>query len=136
MNGIPWRCENEYCLHRGRWWLSVHGVVSCLNCHPPAFPEFVRATGDAADAPLVLASCSRELADRPGPIAQDRPRTPDDALSLGKTVWIMRGDRMPEKVSADKARRKTEVPPDVTHWCCEGDPQWTPYVRPGVEASR
>ncbi len=30
------------------WWLSVHGQIVCGLCHPPAYPELVRAWVPAA----------------------------------------------------------------------------------------
>lgn len=24
------------------WWLSIHGVLICGNCHPPAVPELIK----------------------------------------------------------------------------------------------
>jgi hypothetical protein len=48
-----WRCLNRFCLHKTGWWLSVHGVLNCLNCVPPAFPHLVVARGTEADAPEV-----------------------------------------------------------------------------------
>jgi hypothetical protein len=30
------------------WWLSVHDVVVCGRCHPPAYPEHVKAWIPAA----------------------------------------------------------------------------------------
>ena len=47
----PWTCQNPFCRHKGRWWLSPLGVLNCANCVPPAFPELVVAAGDAETAP-------------------------------------------------------------------------------------
>jgi hypothetical protein len=123
MDGIPWRCLNAYRCHReDRWWLSVHGIILCLDCQPPASPDLVKAMGDASDAPLVCPDNKRELAD--GRI--DRPSDPNDAPTLNRPLWILRAGGMPEKVEAKGKRRKLEIPPDVTHWAYEGEP-WTPY---------
>jgi hypothetical protein len=51
--GHHWRCYNPYCLHKGRWWMSCFGVVNCMNCRPPAFPELVAARGDESNSPIV-----------------------------------------------------------------------------------
>jgi hypothetical protein len=52
--GIPWSCTIATTLHcSGAWWLSKHNVVLCQSCQPPALPELVWASGDAASAPLV-----------------------------------------------------------------------------------
>ena len=51
--GVPWRCLSPYCFHKERWWVSVHGVVNCLNHCPHAFPCLVMARGTLADVPSV-----------------------------------------------------------------------------------
>lgn len=48
-----WRCTNRFCRDGSRWWMSRWGVVNCLNCVPPSFPESVVARGDLAAAPPV-----------------------------------------------------------------------------------
>jgi hypothetical protein len=110
------------CLDGSRWWRSIHGVVLCLNCQPPASPCLVEEQGEATNAPLVLASCSRVLAVADCP---DRPRDPRAAFVLGRAVWILRGDHTPEKVEPRGERKKIRIPADATHWCCAGDSRWT-----------
>lgn len=61
------RCRNPYCLHPGTWWLSRHGVVNCMNCRPPAFPELVVAKGNAVDAPEVCPDRSWQAVKAPAP---------------------------------------------------------------------
>lgn len=51
------------------------------------------------------------------------------AGASGRPLWILRGDRVPEKVEARGKRRKVEIPADATHWCHEGDPGWIPFYR-------
>lgn len=50
---IRWECRSPFCLHKGRWWLSAHGAVLCMNCRPPQFPSLVIAEGDTSTAPFV-----------------------------------------------------------------------------------
>ena len=51
---VKWRCLNSFCLHKEvGWWTSRWGVVNCLNCVPPAFPELIVGRGTEADAPPV-----------------------------------------------------------------------------------
>jgi hypothetical protein len=50
---VRWRCLSPFCRDGSRWWLSAHGVVQCVNCRAPAFPELIVAHGTLADAPLV-----------------------------------------------------------------------------------
>jgi hypothetical protein len=47
-------------------------------------------------------------------------------IVMDHPIWILRGNRMPEKVEARGKRRKVQIPADATHWCHEGDQQWTP----------
>ncbi|MGE5755630.1 MAG: hypothetical protein ACM35G_07925 [Planctomycetaceae bacterium] len=68
---VRWQCTNRFCLHKGRWWLSSQGVVNCLNCVPPAFPDLIVAQGDEADAP----PCERSRSNQ-------SVRSPDDLGSL------------------------------------------------------
>jgi hypothetical protein len=50
----PWTCTISTTTRcSGAWWQSIHDVVLCATCQPPALPELVRASGDAASAPLV-----------------------------------------------------------------------------------
>jgi hypothetical protein len=48
-------------------------------------------------------------------------------MALERPIWILRSDRIPEKVEARGQRRKVEIPADVTHWCHEGDREWTSW---------
>jgi hypothetical protein len=74
--------------------------------------------GDASDAPLVQPGYTSTPWD-PSPV-QDTSNRP---------LWILRGNRIPEKVEAKGNRRKVEIPPDVTHWRHDGDREWTPLWR-------
>ena len=62
-------CKRGPCpwCHRFAWWRSVHGVVVCGNCHPPARPELV---AEWLKCPAGLsgreAAISQEM-NRPGP---------------------------------------------------------------------
>jgi hypothetical protein len=60
---VRWRCLSPFCRDGSRWWLSAHGIVQCLNCRPPAFPELIVAQGTLADAPLVHADRSTTAVD-------------------------------------------------------------------------
>ena len=44
----PWRCNNRFCRHKGRWWKSIYGVTGCMNCQPPLFPELIIEMGSAS----------------------------------------------------------------------------------------
>lgn len=123
MDGVPWECMTVTCLHKGRWWRSIHGVILCLNCQPPVYPELVEETGDESNTPLVFLTSARTPFDNGRP---ERSRNVLDAIACGRLVWILRGNRVPECVEAKGKRRKVVLPVDVTHWCCEGDLLWTP----------
>jgi hypothetical protein len=57
---VRWECLSPFCLHKAGWWLSVHGVVNCLNCRPPSLPGLVVAQGGPEDAPMVDAERSNQ----------------------------------------------------------------------------
>lgn len=120
MEGVTWRCGWSGCLHKGRWWRSAYGAIRCVNCQPPASADLIVAEGGEADAPGVRRDCSSSAVDYAGPRTGDRRPRP---------LWVLRGNCMPEKVVSKEGRRKVEIPPDVTHWCHEGDPEWTPLYR-------
>jgi hypothetical protein len=116
---VRWECGWDGCLHEGRWWRSAHGVVLCLNCQPPTFPSLVVEQGDASDAPLVRVDYSTTVFDPGSPVLDNSDRP----------LWILRGNRVPEKVESKEKRRKVEIPADATHWCHEGGRDWIPFHR-------
>jgi hypothetical protein len=127
VDGVPWECMTVSCLHRGGWWRSIHGVVLCRNCQPPAFPALVAEEGDESNTLLVFITSGRTVFDE---ARHERPRSVTDALVCGLPVWILRGDHTPERVEAKDKRKKIHLPPDATHWCCEGDLLWTRIETP------
>lgn len=68
-DGDRWRCLSTTCLRKGRWWMSAHGVVNCMNCRPPAFPDLVVVEGDARMPP----SWSLTARTRPSSLVRFRP---------------------------------------------------------------
>lgn len=74
----PWRCESLFCLHKPGWWLSIHGVLNCLNCCPPCRPELVERRGTNEDAPLVEEPHSTT------PIGWTRPAKVEEKPSVTK----------------------------------------------------
>ena len=84
-NRRRWACGNPYCLHKGPWWKSIHGVIRCKNCCAPAYEYLVAEEGDASNAPFVEPTGANEpirpervsrrvdpktypLFDQPGPV--------------------------------------------------------------------
>ena len=53
-----WRCGNPYCQGSGSWWKSIHNVVLCANCQPPASSGLVIASGDSSNAPEIYVNRS------------------------------------------------------------------------------
>lgn len=80
---------------------------------------------------------------RPPPVDDDLPdfdraippfdlppsEPPKQPGAFNPPLWILRGNRMPEKVECKEKRRKVEIPADATHWCHEGDQEWIPFYR-------
>jgi hypothetical protein len=94
-----WRCLNRFCLHKGRWWMSAHGVVNCVNCRPPAFSGLVVAEGDAEEAPFVEPDRSNQAVAAPA----DRPSQWREAL--GERAAIMGFDGGLTREEAERTAR-------------------------------
>lgn len=54
---LPWVCQNEFCLSKPGWRLSIFGVVGCSGCNSvePWQAGLIVASGGMDTAPLVLA---------------------------------------------------------------------------------
>ncbi len=110
-----WKCDNPCCLHGDHWWVSHQGVILCAHCQPPASPTLVAREGGPEDAPFVSPHSSR---------MEWKPSAPA-SIRGSRPLWLLRA-RGPEKVEGGRRLRRRDVPPDVTHWCHEGDDRWTP----------
>jgi len=71
-----WQCGNRYCLHKGPWWKSIHGVINCKNCRAPSFKWLVAEEGDARNAPFAEPTGANEPIK---PIRPERVSRPAEA---------------------------------------------------------
>jgi hypothetical protein len=75
-----WACGNPYCLRKGTWWKSVHGVVNCGNCRPSSFPWLVAEKGDASNAPFVESAGEKDV------VRQERASKPSETKSCHHSI--------------------------------------------------